>query len=75
MPCPAMEDFRFDVHTPQGNLIGQVWPFDPKFHHVTYGRRKAVAEVSNHNEPIGRKSGSQLGRKSMDFTFSCFVLN
>ena len=46
--------------------------------YVTYGPHKAVAEVSNHNEPIGRKSGMQLVRKirkSMDFTFSCFVLN
>ena len=42
---------------------------------ITYGPRKAVAEVSNHNEPIGRKSGIQLVRKSMDFTFNCFVLN
>ena len=45
---------------------------------VTYGPHKAVAEVSNHNEPIGRTSGIQLVRKirkSMDFTFSCFVLN
>ena len=42
---------------------------------VTYGPRKAVAEVSNLNEPIGRKSEIQLVRKSMDFTFSCFVLN
>ena len=43
--------------------------------YLTYGPHKAVAEVSNHNEPIGRKSESQLVRKSMDFTFSCFVLN
>ena len=45
---------------------------------LTYGPRKAVAEVSNHNEPIGRKSGIELVRKirrSMGFTFSCFVLN
>ena len=45
---------------------------------LTYGPHKAVAEVSNHNEPIGRKSGIQLVRKirkSMGFTFSCFVLN
>ena len=42
---------------------------------LTYGPRKAVAEVSNHKEPIGRKSGIQLVRKSMDFTFNCFVLN
>ena len=42
---------------------------------ITYGPHKAVAEVSNHNEPIGRKSEIQLVRKSMDFTFSCFVLN
>ena len=42
---------------------------------ITYGPHKAVAEVSNHNEPIGRKSGIQLVRKSMDFTFNCFVLN
>ena len=41
----------------------------------TYGPRKAVAEVSNHNEPIRRKSEIKLVRKSMDFTFSCFVLN
>ena len=27
---------------------------------ITYGPRKAVAEVSNHNEPIGRKSEIQL---------------
>ena len=46
--------------------------------HITYGPHEAVAEVSNHNKPIGRKSGIQLVRKirkSMDFTFSCFVLN
>ena len=43
--------------------------------YITYGPRKAVAEVSNHNEPIGRKSGIQLVRKPMDFTLSCFVLN
>ena len=42
---------------------------------ITYGPHKAVAEVSNHNEPIGRTSGIQLVRKSMDFTFNCFVLN
>ena len=45
------------------------WPFlgsrvksDPcnKLWVVTYGPHKAVAEVSNHNEPIGRKSGIQL---------------
>ena len=45
---------------------------------ITYGPHKAVAEVSSHNEPIGRKSGIQLVRKirkSMGFTFSCFVLN
>ena len=45
---------------------------------ITYGPHKAVAEVSNHNETIGRKFGIQLVRKirkSMDFTFSCFVLN
>ena len=30
---------------------------------LTYGPRKAVAEVSNHNEPIGRKSGIQIGSK------------
>ena len=45
---------------------------------LTYGPHKAVAEVSNHNEPIGRKSGIQLVRKirkSMGFTFSCFVSN
>ena len=44
---------------------------------ITYGPRKAVAEVSNHNEPIGRKSGSQLVWKSMDFTLYklfCFEL-
>ena len=44
-------------------------------HKLTYGPHKAVAEVSNHNEPIGRTSGIQLVRKSMDFTFNCFVLN
>ena len=47
------------------------------YHFITYGPRKAVAEVSNHNEPIGRKSWIQLVRKirkSMGFTFSCFVL-
>ena len=47
-------------------------------HIITYGPHKAVAEVSNHNEPIGRNSGIQLVRKirkSMGFTFSCFVLN
>ena len=44
-------------------------------YYITYGPRKAVAEVSNHNEPIGRKSGIQMVRKSMDFTFTCFVLS
>ena len=29
---------------------------------LTYGPHKAAAEVSNHNEPIGRKSGIQLVR-------------
>ena len=42
---------------------------------ITYGPHKAVAEVSNHNELIGRKSRIQLIRMSMDFTFNCFVLN
>ena len=42
---------------------------------ITHGPRKAVAEVSNHNEPIGQKSGVQLVRKPMDFTFNCFVLD
>ena len=42
--------------------------------HITYGPHKAVAELSNYNEPIGRKSGIQLVRKSMDFTFNCFEL-
>ena len=37
---------------------------------ITYGPHKAVAEVSNRS-----KSEIQLVRKSMDFTFSCFVLN
>ena len=40
---------------------------------ITYGPHKAVAEVSNHNELIGRKSGIQLVRKSMDFTFNCVL--
>ena len=53
---------------------------DSRLHskYITYGPHKAVAEVSNHNEPIGRKSGIQLLRKirkSMGFTFSCFDLN
>ena len=55
-----------------------IYYYSDKLVIVTYGPRKAVAEVSNHNEPIGRKSGIQLVRKirkSMDFTFSCLVLN
>ena len=34
---------------------------------LTYLPRKAVAEVSKHNEPIGRKCGIRLVRKSIDF--------
>ena len=67
-------------------ITGRLWVCSPQcprpyncmqYQHIslTYGPREAVAEVSNHNEPIGRKSGIQLVRKSMDFTFSCFVLN
>ena len=41
---------------------------------ATYLPRKAAAEVSNHNEPVGRKSGIQLVRKLTDFPFSCFDL-
>ena len=41
---------------------------------ITYLPRKAAAEVSNHNEPIGRECGIQLIRKPMDFTFNCFEL-
>ena len=41
---------------------------------ITYLPRKAVAEVSNHSEPIGRKFGIQLVRKSIDFRFNCFEL-
>ena len=56
-------------------LLGQqVMPYLYIVLPITYGPHKAVAEVSNHNEPIGRKYGIQLVRKSMDFTFSCFVL-
>ena len=51
------------------------WDHSKYSNFITYGPRKAVAEVSNHNEPIGRKSGIQLVWKSMDFTFNCFVLN
>ena len=40
----------------------------------TYLPRKAVADVSNHNEPIGRTCGIQLVRKSIDFRFICFEL-
>ena len=54
---------------------GSVLFFNVPMSFLTYGPHKAVAEVSIHNEPIGRKSGIQLVRKSMDFTFSCFVLN
>ena len=42
--------------------------------HITRGPHKAVAEVSNHNELIGRKSEIQLIRITVDFTFNCFVL-
>ena len=35
------------------------------FFDITYGPRKAVAEVSNHNEPIGRGCVA-LVRKSID---------
>ena len=42
---------------------------------LTYGPRKAVTEVSNHNEFTRRKWESQLDWKSMDFLFNYFVLN
>ena len=41
-----------------------------RYNMIIYGPHKAMAEVSNHNEPIGRKSGIQLVRKSKDFTFN-----
>ena len=37
---------------------------------ITYLLQKAVAEVSNHKEPIGRSCGIQLVRKPIDF--KCF---
>ena len=39
---------------------------------ITYLPHKAVAEVSKHREPKGRKCGIQLVRMSMDFKFNCF---
>ena len=39
---------------------------------ITYLPRKAVAEVSNHNEPIGRKCGFEWVRMLVDFRFNCF---
>ena len=39
---------------------------------LTSLRHKAVADVSNHNELIGRRCGIQLGWKSSCFTFNCF---
>ena len=67
-----------DIADKHHRVLGACRPEKANFNEITYGPRKAVAEVSNHNEPIGRKSGIQLVRKirkSMDFTFSCFVLN
>ena len=52
-------------------MIGHAqWPSDM----LTYLPHKAVADVSNHNEPIGRKCGIQLVRKSVRFRFNCFQL-
>ena len=71
--CKITKDLN-SQHPVLGN--GQVRPVEIKHEPwLTYGPHKAVAEVSNHNEPIGKKSGSHLVRKSMDFTFNCFVLN
>ena len=75
-PEPGIRCQLLDIHK-QKNVCSKQGLFIPHIF-ITYGPRKAVAEVSNHNEPIGRKSGIQLVRKirkSMDFTFSCFVLN
>ena len=41
---------------------------------ITYLPHEAVAEVSNRNEPIGRKCGVQLVRKSIDIRLNCFEL-
>ena len=60
-----------------GNLMTSLFvsllchPYE--FISVTYLPHKAVAEVSKHNEPIGRKSGIQLVRKSIDFRFNCYL--
>ena len=42
--------------------------------HITSLPHEVVAEVSNHNEPIGRGSEIQVVRKSIDFRFNCFGL-
>ena len=39
---------------------------------ITYLPQKAVAEVSKNKEPIGRRCGIQLVRKSVDFRFKGF---
>ena len=38
---------------------------------LKYLPHKAAAEISSHNEPIGRMCGIQLVRKSVDFRFDC----
>ena len=83
------ETWKFDMSFLDYNWLQQPVKWDIRIkrgrnweicltYNIWTGPRKAVAEVSNHNEPIGRKSGIQLVRKirkSMDVTFSCFVLN
>ena len=72
-------DIRWRNRSGKGNYVSlklyiYIYTYIKSYIQLTYGPHKAVAEVSNHN-PIGRKSGIQLVRKSMDFTFGCLVLN
>ena len=39
---------------------------------ITYLPHEAVAEVSKNKEPIGRRCGIQLVRRSVDFRFNRF---
>ena len=43
---------------------------------ITYGPHKAVAEVSNHNEPIGKKLEFTIGSKvnGLHIQLFCFEL-
>ena len=76
----SVESIAEDTKEPRLCDVGRWWKCRNKLTkfsiNITYLPHKAVAEVSNHSEPIGKKYGFQLVRKSIPFRLSdSIVLN